>query len=66
IDNVQIAAGGGSGIAISAEGGQIAITWESGALQTAPAVTGPWTPVDGASSPYTVDASQGQAFFRAQ
>ena len=62
IDNVRIVAAGGSGISIAAYGeffSGVTVTWENGALESAPAVTGPWTPVEGAVSPYTVDWDQG-------
>ena len=41
------------------------ITYQ-GTLLSAPAVTGPWTAVAGATSPYAVTASSGQLFFKAQ
>ena len=66
IDNVQIVGAEGSGISIASDGGQVSIAWDSGALESAPAVTGPWAPVEGATSPHTVAADQGQAYFRAR
>lgn len=45
-------------------GGQLMLTWTSGTLQSAPAVTGPYTDVPGASSPYMLAPSNGQQFFR--
>ncbi|MBT7534807.1 MAG: hypothetical protein HN610_04525, partial [Verrucomicrobia bacterium] len=53
-------------ISIASDGGQVSIAWDSGALESAPAVTGPWAPVEGATSPHTVAADQGQAYFRAR
>jgi hypothetical protein len=50
----------------SADGSQMTISWGgSYGLESAPSVTGPWTPVVGATSPYTVtiDPSQ-QLYFR--
>jgi|GEM_PF-1157152 len=44
-------------------GSNIVITYTSGTLQSAPAVTGPWTDVSGASSPYTTP-NTGTKFFR--
>lgn len=37
----------------------------SGTLLSAPAVSGPWTPVAGAASPYAAAAGSGQMFFKA-
>ncbi len=42
----------------------VTIEWECGILQSAPAVTGPYTDVSGATSPYTVAASEARRFFR--
>lgn len=50
------------GIAASANGAVVTYT---GTLQSAPAVTGPYANVAGASSPYTVPAASGTVFFRA-
>ena len=51
--------------AVPAPGGQVTVTWPAGTLQTAPAVTGPWTP-SGATSPYTFTPTLAQQFFRCQ
>ncbi|MBT5926041.1 MAG: hypothetical protein HOH33_05435, partial [Verrucomicrobia bacterium] len=72
IDNVMVIEGAvqqptsSASISISAVDGQVSISWEGSALESAASVVGPWTPVDGASSPYTVIADQGQAYFRAR
>jgi hypothetical protein len=59
--------GGGGGdaeiTAFTSEGGNISITY-TGTLQSAPAVTGPWTNVDGASSPHSEAIGDGAKFFR--
>jgi hypothetical protein len=62
IDYVQINAAGGTGpqpefVGVSLSNNRITLTWTgTGALETAPAVIGPWTPVTPApSSPYTED-----------
>jgi len=50
----------------SADGTQMTISWNgSYGLESAPSVTGPWNPVTGATSPYTVtiDPTQ-QLYFR--
>jgi hypothetical protein len=44
--------------------GQVVLTWTAGVLQSAPAVTGPYTDATGATSPYTNSASGAQQFFR--
>jgi hypothetical protein len=52
-------------LGISRDGADIILTWNSGTLQSAPAVTGSWTAVAGASSPFTVNpAGQTAAFYR--
>jgi hypothetical protein len=61
--------GGGDGSAsiqsIDASTGDIVITYE-GTLKSSEAVTGPFEPVDGASSPHNVAPTDGQRFFIAQ
>jgi len=42
----------------------IVITWENGTLQQAPTINGPWTDVEGATSPLTVQPTEKQMFFR--
>ena len=42
----------------------VTVEWKCGILQSAPAVTGPYTDVTGATSPYTVDATDPQRYFR--
>ncbi len=50
---------------ITLEGDTLTITWDGGGtLQSAPAVTGPWTDVDGAASPYQTTATGAAAFYR--
>lgn len=44
--------------------GQVVLTWTGGVLQSAPAVTGPYTDVPGAASPYTNAPTSGEQFFR--
>jgi hypothetical protein len=48
--------------------GQITLTWSnaSATLQSSSVVQGPWSNVTGATSPYTVTNSIGNAFFRLQ
>jgi hypothetical protein len=49
---------------ISLSGGQATLTWPLGTLQQAGDVTGTYTNVSSAFSPYTVPASQAKTFFR--
>lgn len=45
--------------------GQVVIEWEGqGTLETAETLDGPWTPVPGATSPYTLAPAGNHAFFR--
>jgi len=47
--------------------GQLQISWQQGTLESAPALTGPWTPVSGATAPvYVVTPSGSQKFYRVQ
>jgi hypothetical protein len=50
----------------TAPGGGIVLSWQDSSvvLQSAPAITGPWTPVTGVSSPYTIVPVAAQQFFR--
>jgi hypothetical protein len=45
-------------------GGQLVLTWPTGTLQSAPAIFGPYTDVSGATSPYSLDTSNEQQYFR--
>lgn len=66
IDNLIVHEAIPSSISIAADGGQVTITYEGSVLETAGSISGPWTPVDSATSPYTVPADQGQAYFRSR
>jgi hypothetical protein len=44
--------------------GQLILTWTNGVLQSAPAVTGPYTDVTSGTSPYAVTPSLSQQYFR--
>jgi hypothetical protein len=46
--------------------GGLRLTWPQGVLLQAPAVTGPWLPVGGATSPHTVAPAGALQFFRVQ
>jgi hypothetical protein len=45
-------------------GGQLVLTWTGGTLQSAPAITGPYTDMTGVSSPYPLAPSGSQEYFR--
>ena len=50
---------------ISAAAGNVSIEWTGGGtLQKADAITGPWTDVSGATSPASLSAAGGSAFYR--
>ena len=52
-------------VSISMTDGVIVLTWEgNGTLQSATAVTGPWSAVDNAASGVAIEASASQAFYR--
>jgi len=52
-------------ITATVSGNQLTVSWSAGTLQEATSLTGPWTPVPGASAPsYTVTMSGPQMFFR--
>jgi hypothetical protein len=44
--------------------GQLRLTWAAGALQSAPAVAGPYADLAGVSSPYLTAPSSGEQYFR--
>ncbi len=44
--------------------GQLVLTWTTGTLQSAPAITGPYSDIMGATSPYTLVPSIAQQYFR--
>jgi hypothetical protein len=56
---------GGTISSVGLQDGNVVIEY-TGSLKSAGAVTGPYTPVDGASSPYAVTPDQSQAFFIAE
>ena len=52
-------------ISVTVSGGNAVIRWSSeGTLQSATEVTGPWTDVVGATSPYSVSTTGARRFFR--
>ncbi|MGA0327317.1 MAG: hypothetical protein ACO3OK_10005, partial [Limisphaerales bacterium] len=56
---------GGSISSVALTGGQV-VNEYSGTLKSSSSVTGPYTPVAGASSPHSVTPDQAQAFFIAE
>lgn len=56
--------GTGSNLAISVTGAQVNITWDGAAvLKSSSDVSGPYSPVTGATSPYQTTADQSAAFY---
>jgi hypothetical protein len=56
-----------SSLAASHQGNNIVITWSgTGTLQSSPTVTGPWTNMPSAVSPYSTPANQNAQFYRLQ
>ncbi len=52
-------------VAVALSGSNAVLTWVGpGTLESAPAITGPWTTVVGATSPYTTSAATGVLYFR--
>jgi len=45
-------------------GQNLILTWPQGILQSTGDVQGPWSPVDGATTPYTNAITGGNRFFR--
>lgn len=62
----QPVGGQGPTVALTLNGGQVSVVWTGSALEAAPAVTGPWTTVAGAASPYTTPPSGAAQFYRAR
>jgi hypothetical protein len=51
---------------IAFNGTNVVLSWPGGALQSSTNVTGPWSPVDGAVSPYWVAPAELRRFYRLQ
>lgn len=51
-------------ISIRREAGAVVLTWPGGTLESAPEVTGPWSVVQSATSPYSVTPSAARQFYR--
>jgi len=61
---VQSHYGNSTKLSTTMSGNQITITWAVGALQAAPAITGVYTNVPGATSPYSETINGTQKYFR--
>jgi hypothetical protein len=66
IDNIQIATDTTAAprLTISHVGSNVTVSWTAGQLQSAPAITGPWSTETGATSPTTFNNTTGMRFFR--
>ncbi len=53
-------------LSIARSGAQVIVSWSAGALESAPEVSGPWTPVAGATSPFTTPTTEAARFYRAR
>jgi len=53
-------------LTIAPSGRNVVVSWSAGTLQEATSLTGPWTPVSGAASPYTVPATNTSEFYKVQ
>jgi len=51
-------------LTITRSGNNVTITWPNGNLQSAPAITGPWTTETGAVSPLQLNNTTGTRFYR--
>jgi hypothetical protein len=52
-------------ISVSKNGASVVVTY-TGTLESAAQVTGPWTPVTGATSPLTVSPTEPSRFYRSK
>ena len=53
-----------SSVSFQSLSGNIVLSWPGGFLQSAPDLSGPWTDITGATSPFTNPAAASQAFYR--
>lgn len=61
----QSSVGGTTTLSIDSDGDQLTLSWEDGGtLYGSPSIKGPWTAIDGASSPYSVTAGDAAGFYR--
>jgi len=54
----------GPRLTVSRSGNNVTVSWTGGQLQSAPAITGPWTTDAAATSPTTFNNTTGMRFFR--
>jgi hypothetical protein len=65
VEYMTSAAPAGPELAITSADGDVTIQWQGGGtLESAEAITGPWTPVPNATSPFTAEATGSARFFR--
>lgn len=53
-------------LTVKRNGTQIEVSFKGGALESAPAINGPWSAVSGATSPYSAATDAAQRYFRAK
>lgn len=51
-------------VGVTRSGGRVELTWDFGTLQSASSVSGPWSDIGNAASPYSVEVDQSPTFFR--
>jgi hypothetical protein len=55
-----------AGLTLSQSGGSFVLTYSAGTLVSSSGVAGPYTPVNGASSPYTIPTTGAQQFYQVE
>ena len=63
-ESYSAVAGTAAGISIQLINGKPVLSWGQGTLESAPDITGPYSPVNNAPSPYTVPITGPRQFFR--
>ncbi|MCZ7640755.1 MAG: hypothetical protein M5U12_34690 [Verrucomicrobia bacterium] len=53
-------------LTIARSGAEVEVAWTAGVLEAAPAVNGPWSAVEGATSPHKTAPAEGARFYRAR
>lgn len=65
VEPIPFNTGAAPTVAVTLTAGQVEVTWTGNALLSAPEITGPWTTVAGATSPYRLTPTAAQAYFKA-
>jgi hypothetical protein len=61
----QSSVGGTTTLSIDADGDQLTLSWEDGGtLHGASSIKGPWTAIDGATSPHSITTGNASGFYR--